>query len=130
MKKVLVSGGLGFVASYLINRLNDLNFKVDTFTIDDDPLKLQDNEYDYIFHLASIARTNECLDDGLNLAYKSNVELTRLLLDNFKFKNFIYDYLTSMPATSTTIEHSTRSNFTSSIEFVTDSPFLFLNIAK
>ena len=59
-------------------------------SIDDDPLNLQDNEYDYIFHLASIARTNECLDDGLNLAYKSNVELTRLLLDNFKFKNFIY----------------------------------------
>ena len=90
MKKVLVTGGSGFIAGYLIDRLKRMKFQVYHFSIDNDPLDISNIEFDYIFHLASIARTNECLDDGLNLAYNSNVELTRTLLNKFKFKHFIY----------------------------------------
>ena len=88
----LITGIHGFVASHLVKKLTN-EFPNDTivgFGIDDNVLDFNDMEYDYIFHLASIARTNECIENGITSAHQSNVELTRILLNKFKYKKFIY----------------------------------------
>lgn len=90
--KILVTGGKGFIASYLIQRFG----KHEVYTFDSEEyfngsfLKYSTIKFDYIFHLAAVARTVDCTEDPLGKTYESNVELTRVLLDRFKFKRFIY----------------------------------------
>lgn len=90
--KVLVTGKDGFIASNLIKKLGDFEVfgfdRVDYFN--GNWLKLKENHYDVIFHLAAIARTVDCTEDPLGDTYESNVELTRLLLRDFKYKKFIF----------------------------------------
>ena len=90
--KFLISGINGFVASHLKHRLS-MEYPDATilgFEIEDDPREWKDHAYDCIFHTAAIARTNECVENGTTDAHISNVELTRILLNEFNYKKFIY----------------------------------------
>ena len=90
MKKVLVTGDEGFIATHLQNALlTKGGYQIVGFEINDDPRDYID-DYDIIFHLAAIARTVDCTEDPFGQAHKSNVELTKILLDEFKYKKFVY----------------------------------------
>ena len=92
-KKCIVTGGLGFIGSHLVRRL--LNEKAHVLIIDNltsgsfdkmnfnaeyqaldirkiDGLRFIFKGYDYIFHMAAIARTPWCIDDPI-LCYETNV---------------------------------------------------------
>ena len=90
MKKVLVTGGKGFIGSHLVDRLVE-NFEV--FVIDNELSGSNTNskttyynadirsiknifdyfkDIDYVFHMAAIPRTVWCIDDPI-LCYETNV---------------------------------------------------------
>lgn len=89
---ILITGIKGFVAGHLYDYLLslDANFKIYGFSDIDDPMDFSGIKYDCIFHLAAVARTSECIETATTNSHISNVELTRLLLNEFKYDRFIY----------------------------------------
>lgn len=60
------------------------------FEIEDNPMRYCDVHYDIIFHLAAVPRTVVCTDDPFGQPYKSNVELTNIILNHFSYDKIIY----------------------------------------
>jgi len=90
--KILVTGNKGFIATHLIESLKYKypKSKIIGFEINDNPLDFKYEHYDVIFHLASIARTVDCTEDPFGQSFKSNIELTNILLKHFSYDKFIY----------------------------------------
>lgn len=111
--KILVTGNKGFIASYLIQKLNILFPTAEILGFDKEEYFnhsyhiFKQNEYDYIFHLAAIARTAECTDDPYGRSFESNVMLTRDILKNFKFKKLIYSSSCALYGNQYSILHNT-----------------------
>jgi len=90
--KVLVTGNKGFIATHLINTLKNTfeNIIIDGFEINEDSSQYKHNKYDYIFHLASIARSVEVDFDPFGISHNSNVELTKIILSDFNYDKIIF----------------------------------------
>lgn len=104
--RVLITGNKGFIATHLQNAIAERypKWSVYGFEINDNPMDWCDMHYDIIFHLAAVARIVNCTQDPFGQAHKSNVELTRILLEKFSFDKFIY--------TSSCVVYGDRSTMT------------------
>lgn len=87
-KKILVTGGRGFIGENLIKRLRGINAKVHSFDIHDGQ-NIEDrnllnktirNQYDYIYHLAAFSGSQESLKEH-ELCFNINVLATTYLLE-------------------------------------------------
>lgn len=90
MKKILVTGDAGFIATHLKKALNKLGHDVYGFEINNNPNYYADIHYDIVFHLAAVARTMDCTEDPFGQPFISNVQLTKTLLERFSFDKFVY----------------------------------------
>lgn len=93
--KVLITGNKGFIASNLKKKLEELYKDIEIFGFDEKEyldrsyLKLSEHKFDYVFHLAAIARTVDCTEDPFLRSFNSNIALTNWVL-NLHFENIIY----------------------------------------
>ena len=93
---VLLTGGSGFVASFLENYLLSKGFKVDNASRSTTPslesLMKSDEEYDFYIHTAGLSKDSPFAEMEPYMA--ANVELSRLLFNRFqndsKGKRFIF----------------------------------------
>jgi len=81
----LITGGKGFIGSYLKKKLMDMNFKVEIIDLKngDDLTKMSESKFrkinpDVIFHLASYNNVHESMSNPLK--YLNNVKMTERLL--------------------------------------------------
>lgn len=94
--KVLITGNKGFIASHLERKLREVfpDIEIDGFDIDEYYEKEHriyiGKYYDYVFHLAAIARTVDCTEDPFGVPFASNIELTNLILRKLKFGKIVY----------------------------------------
>lgn len=93
--KVLITGDKGFIASNLKNKLEELWTGIEIFGFDEKEyidgsyLDLSEHKFEYVFHLAAVARTVDCTEDPFLRSFNSNIALTNWVL-NLKFDNIIY----------------------------------------
>ena len=87
--KILISGYKGFIASNL--HIAILKEFTETEVIGFDKLdKIPAGPFDFVIHLAALARTQECTEDPFGDSFDSNIILTNQLLKEIEFKHFIY----------------------------------------
>lgn len=95
--KILVTGDKGFIATHLQKKLRK-DFP-DALIIGFDEAdywsgtwldKTINHTFDYVFHLAAIARTVDCTEDPFHRSFNSNILLTNKILSLLKFDRLIY----------------------------------------
>lgn len=101
MKKILITGGSGFIGTNLVIELEKLGFDIVNLSahdpivhvktikldlINDDLSVLDEYEFDYVVHLAAVS-TIKLSEGNEEETIKLNVEGTKRLLDYFKDKN-------------------------------------------
>ena len=88
---VLITGHKGFIGSHLWATLEKTGkYNLDGLEKTDNPHKFKNCYFHYIFHLAAVARTSDCIEDPFGQSYDSNVELTKILLKEYIYEKIIY----------------------------------------
>lgn len=94
--RVLVTGNKGFIATHLQKKLRETFKDIEIVGFDEEEynegkhILLIGEFFDYIFHLAAVARTVDCTDDPFRRSFASNVTLTNFILKEFTFNHLIY----------------------------------------
>jgi nucleoside-diphosphate-sugar epimerase len=94
--KVLVTGDKGFIATKLQEKLKKTFKEIEIYGFDEDDyyegfhLNLEGEHFDYVFHLAAIARTVDCTEDPFVRSFESNIALTNFILEYIDYDHLIY----------------------------------------